>query len=219
MFDPKRTGLPIRPIAGKPADVRATEAKPTESRTPIARPGFVPSAVASSVRTTSPASGLSSLFNLPKRDGNLREFTFTSADFERVRKLIYEHAGISLSAAKQDMVYSRLARRLRATGKENFGDYLAMLERGDKTEWELFVNSLTTNLTSFFREPHHFPILAEHLKEACRAQCHSDLVLCFIYGRGAVFDCHDRGGNIQWLYVAGLYHCDRSRYECVGSSR
>jgi len=94
-----------------------------------------------------------------------REFDFTAADFERVRKLIYEHAGISLSPTKQDMVYSRLARRLRETNKKNFGDYLALLERGDKGEWEKFVNSLTTNLTAFFREPHHFPILADHLKK------------------------------------------------------
>ncbi len=99
------------------------------------------------------------------REGSDREFVFTMADFERVRKLIYEHAGISLSVAKQDMVYSRLARRLRETGKRSFGEYLALLERGDKSEWEKFVNSLTTNLTSFFREPHHFPILADHLKK------------------------------------------------------
>ena len=94
-----------------------------------------------------------------------REFQFTSADFERVRKLIYEYAGISLSPTKQDMVYSRLARRLRETNKRTFADYLALLERGDRLEWEKVVNSLTTNLTSFFREPHHFPILAEHLKK------------------------------------------------------
>jgi len=99
------------------------------------------------------------------RDSSDREFSFTSADFERVRKLIYEHAGISLSPAKQDMVYSRLARRLRETRLKSFGDYLALLERGDKGEWEKFVNSLTTNLTSFFREPHHFPLLADHLKK------------------------------------------------------
>lgn len=94
-----------------------------------------------------------------------REFVFTTADFERVRKLIYDHAGISLAISKQDMVYSRLARRLRDLRLKSFGDYLALLERGDKPEWEKFVNSLTTNLTSFFREPHHFPILAEHLKK------------------------------------------------------
>ncbi|MBS1230359.1 MAG: cheR [Proteobacteria bacterium] len=99
------------------------------------------------------------------RDSGAREFAFTTADFERVRKLIYAHAGISLSPAKQDMVYSRLARRLRETRLKSFGEYLALLERGDKGEWEKFVNSLTTNLTSFFREPHHFPMLAGHLKK------------------------------------------------------
>jgi chemotaxis protein methyltransferase CheR len=99
------------------------------------------------------------------RDASEREFSFTATDFDRVRKLIYEHAGISLSSAKQDMVYSRLARRLRETGLSSFGEYLARLERGDKSEWEKFVNSLTTNLTSFYREPHHFPILSEHLKK------------------------------------------------------
>ena len=99
------------------------------------------------------------------RDSGVREFAFTTADFERVRKLIYAHAGIALSPAKQDMVYSRLARRLRETRLKSFGEYLALLERGDKGEWEKFVNSLTTNLTSFFREPHHFPMLAAHLKK------------------------------------------------------
>lgn len=99
-----------------------------------------------------------------RRDSAEREFAFTAADFDRVRKLIYEHAGIALSATKQDMVYSRLARRLRETRLKSFAEYLALLERGDRSEWEKFVNSLTTNLTSFFREPHHFPILSEHLK-------------------------------------------------------
>jgi len=96
-------------------------------------------------------------------DGRQREFAFTEKDFERVRQLIYEHAGISLKPLKQDMVYSRLARRLRVNGINNFSDYLALLEDGNEVEWEAFVNSLTTNLTSFFREPQHFPILAEHV--------------------------------------------------------
>jgi chemotaxis protein methyltransferase CheR len=93
-----------------------------------------------------------------------REFHFTKQDFERVRKLIYDHAGISLSDSKQELVYSRLSRRLRATGITQFKDYLALLESNDEAEWEEFANSLTTNLTSFFREPHHFPILAQHLR-------------------------------------------------------
>lgn len=94
-------------------------------------------------------------------EGRDREFVFTEKDFKRVCDLIYQHAGISLKASKQDMVYSRLARRLRANGIDNFRDYLTLLESDNKIEWEAFVNSLTTNLTSFFREPHHFPLLAE----------------------------------------------------------
>lgn len=100
--------------------------------------------------------------NLQSVDGHDREFAFTRENFERVCQLIYEHAGISLKPSKQHMVYSRLARRLRVNGLDNFRDYLVLLESGNKEEWEAFVNSLTTNLTSFFREPHHFPLLAEH---------------------------------------------------------
>jgi len=114
-----------------------------------------------------PVAALSSSLSaiLHARDGSAREFAFSSADFERVRKLIYQHAGISLSPVKQDMVYSRLARRLRATGMPSFAAYLDGLERNGGDEWERFVNSLTTNLTSFFREPHHFPIFADHLRK------------------------------------------------------
>lgn len=99
-----------------------------------------------------------------------REFEFTTADFERVRQLIYQQAGISLAPSKQDMVYSRLARRLRATGLTSFAAYLERLERGDHVEWEAFINSLTTNLTSFFREAHHFPILADHLRKKATSE-------------------------------------------------
>lgn len=100
-----------------------------------------------------------------RRETGLREFQFSENDFERVRKLIYQHAGISLSPVKKDMVYSRLARRLRALNLQTFTQYLDQLERQGGDEWERFVNSLTTNLTSFFREPHHFPIFAEHLRK------------------------------------------------------
>ena len=95
-----------------------------------------------------------------------KEFNFTSGDFERVRALIYQRAGISLADSKQEMVYSRLARRLRATGIVSFQRYLDDLEAGRLgEEWESFTNALTTNLTSFFREAHHFPLLAEHVKK------------------------------------------------------
>lgn len=94
-----------------------------------------------------------------------REFHFTTQDFQQVCKLIYDHAGISLSNSKQELVYSRLSRRLRATGIQSFSQYLQLLESKNEVEWEAFTNSLTTNLTSFFREPHHFPLLAEQLKK------------------------------------------------------
>ncbi len=95
--------------------------------------------------------------------GSTREFSFTREDFDRIAKMIHQYAGIALSPIKFDMVYSRLARRLRATGDATFADYIRRLERNDRTEWETFVNSLTTNLTSFFREAHHFDILKQHL--------------------------------------------------------
>lgn len=94
----------------------------------------------------------------------VKEFDFTRRDFERVRALIHQRAGISLADSKQEMVYSRLARRLRATGIQSFTNYLDDLEGGRMDrEWESFTNALTTNLTSFFREAHHFPLLLEHL--------------------------------------------------------
>ena len=90
----------------------------------------------------------------------------------RVRAMIYKRAGIALADSKQELVYSRLARRLRATGMTSFSVYLDELESGDDAdEWEAFTNALTTNLTSFFRESHHFPILAEHVKKLKDADC------------------------------------------------
>jgi chemotaxis protein methyltransferase CheR len=93
-----------------------------------------------------------------------REFVWTDADFDRVQALIYQRAGISLHDGKHAMVYSRLSRRLRDTGHQSFKDYLGWLETHDGPEWQEFVNALTTNLTSFFREQHHFEIFANHLK-------------------------------------------------------
>jgi chemotaxis protein methyltransferase CheR len=95
-----------------------------------------------------------------------QEFTFTDEDFARIRALIRERAGIALSDSKRQLAYSRVGRRLRAHGLTRFADYLALLERSGPEEWEAFTNALTTNLTSFFREEHHFPILAEHVRKS-----------------------------------------------------
>ncbi|WP_246173966.1 CheR family methyltransferase [Paraburkholderia hayleyella] len=98
----------------------------------------------------------------PGRPGDLeRDFEFTAADFTRIRTLIHRSAGISLSEHKRDLAYSRLARRLRAHGLDSFRQYLDLLEADvGCAEWEAFTNALTTNLTAFFREAHHFPLLA-----------------------------------------------------------
>ena len=93
-----------------------------------------------------------------------REFIWSSADFGRVQALIYQRAGIHLHDGKHAMVYSRLSRRLRETGYDSFRDYLAWLEQHGGDEWQEFINALTTNLTAFFREEHHFEILHSHLK-------------------------------------------------------
>ncbi len=95
------------------------------------------------------------------------EYLLTDSDFARVRSLIHRRAGIALGEQKRQMVYSRLSRRLRELRLPQFCDYLDMLEsRPDGDEWQDFINSLTTNLTSFFREAHHFPVLAEHVRKA-----------------------------------------------------
>jgi chemotaxis protein methyltransferase CheR len=95
------------------------------------------------------------------------EFRLSAADFSRIRKLIHARAGISLHESKQAMVYSRLTRRLRQTGYAGFSEYLDALVQGPAShpEWQEFVNCLTTNLTAFFREEHHFHALREDLAD------------------------------------------------------
>lgn len=103
------------------------------------------------------------------------EFAFENAasllndrDFTTVRQLIADYAGIKLSTQKRNMVYNRLLRRLRARGVSNFGDYLALVQKEGSDEREAFVNALTTNLTAFFREPHHFELLHAHAAKNAR---------------------------------------------------
>ncbi|MCY1269403.1 Chemotaxis protein methyltransferase [compost metagenome] len=87
------------------------------------------------------------------------EFLYTRRDFQQVRERLYQRTGINLSENKDQLVYSRLSRRLRSLGLDSFAGYFAYLE-GHPEEWQQFVNALTTNLTAFFRERHHFDSLA-----------------------------------------------------------
>lgn len=95
------------------------------------------------------------------REANEREFNFTTEHFNIIKDYIAEHAGIALADSKQQMVYSRLVRRLRAKKIPDFDTYLKLLQSDDGSELINFINALTTNLTSFFRENHHFEFLTE----------------------------------------------------------
>ena len=124
-----------------------------------------------SVSTRSPALAAATLRRTPPPPAGpdhapasgARDFEFDDRDFRRVADLIRQRAGIALADGKRDMVYGRLSRRLRALGLRSFKDYLDRLERDGGDEWQAFTNALTTNLTSFFREPHHFERLQEEL--------------------------------------------------------
>jgi chemotaxis protein methyltransferase CheR len=87
-----------------------------------------------------------------------QDFEFSDTDFARTRKLIRQFAGIALSDGKRALVYGRLVPRLRKQGLTHVSEYLEKVE-GDGVEREHFINSLTTNVTDFFREKHHFEAL------------------------------------------------------------
>jgi chemotaxis protein methyltransferase CheR len=157
----------------------------------------------------------------------VKEFNFTVKDFERVRAMIRDCAGIALADGKQEMVYSRLARRLRATGLASFNDYLDQLERNAlQGEWQAFTNALTTNLTSFFREPHHFPILAGHARNHaslsvwCSASSTGEepysiaMTLCEAYGTLAPpvsITATDIDTDVLDIAAQGIYPAERVR--------
>lgn len=87
-----------------------------------------------------------------------KEFILSDRDFNQIRKLVKDQTGINLSEGKRDMVYGRLSRRLRQLDLTDFRVYLKYLET-DEVEVGNFINAITTNLTSFFREMHHFEYL------------------------------------------------------------
>lgn len=93
----------------------------------------------------------------------LREFDLTDRDFDRIRNLAMKHLGIALADTKRELVYSRLTKRLRQLGMSGFSDYCDLLETGGAGELVHFTNAITTNLTSFFRENHHFEALTKTL--------------------------------------------------------
>jgi chemotaxis protein methyltransferase CheR len=92
----------------------------------------------------------------------IREFPFSKADFQTLAQLAYEYAGIALSDSKENLIYSRLSRRLRALRLRSFREYCDHLG-SNPSEVEYLINAISTNHTKFFREPHHFDHLRAHV--------------------------------------------------------
>jgi len=98
------------------------------------------------------------------------EYAFTDKHFRTIAKMVYEHTGIHLKEGKEELVYSRIVRRIRKLGMATFDEYIALVSSGNKGELEEFTNAITTNLTAFFREMHHFEYLKNTLMPALIAQ-------------------------------------------------
>ena len=88
-----------------------------------------------------------------------REFPMTDSNFKLIQKIAYSKTGISLSDHKKNMIYGRLSRRLSALNLTNFDQYCSLINQKHSPELVDFINSITTNLTSIFRESHHFDYL------------------------------------------------------------
>ena len=92
------------------------------------------------------------------------EFRFTSEDFQTIAQVLHAHAGIALVESKSALVYSRLARRLRSLGLQSFQQYCRLIvDERQVDERQAMMAALTTNVTRYFREPHHFEHLAQHV--------------------------------------------------------
>ncbi len=92
------------------------------------------------------------------------EFPFTTADFRAIADLLYKASGIHLADAKATLVYSRIAKRVRKLGLDSFRAYCDLLRSDpDHPEHQAMLSALTTNVTRFFREPHHFEHMAAEL--------------------------------------------------------
>jgi len=90
-----------------------------------------------------------------------REFDFKDQDFQRVKKIVYDYAGIDLNDSKKNLVYNRLSKRIRFLGMTTFSAYIDYVEAQGESEFVHLINAITTNLTFFFRENHHFEYLAK----------------------------------------------------------
>jgi chemotaxis protein methyltransferase CheR len=91
------------------------------------------------------------------------KFELSDSEFRRLRDIVYARTGIALSDAKRELLYGRLSRRLRKLQVKSFAEYCVLVESGDPDELQELTNAITTNLTSFFRENHHFDELGSQI--------------------------------------------------------
>jgi len=96
-------------------------------------------------------------------EDRVREFELTASEYSEICQLVRTHTGITLSDNKRELVYSRLTRRLRKLQLKTFRQYIELLATGEPAELEEFTNAITTNLTAFFREDHHFDHLIDEV--------------------------------------------------------
>lgn len=94
---------------------------------------------------------------------SVNEFEFSDKDFNRVKTLVYDFAGIDLNESKKNLVYNRLAKRIRILEMQRFSQYLDYVEETGEDEFVHLINAITTNLTFFFRENHHFEHMAKQV--------------------------------------------------------
>ncbi|WP_044410686.1 CheR family methyltransferase [Thiomicrospira microaerophila] len=94
---------------------------------------------------------------------SVNEYAFNDNDFKRVKKIVYDFAGIDLNDTKKNLVYNRLAKRIRFLEMSSFESYLNYVEKTGEEELVNLINAITTNLTFFFRENHHFEYLANQV--------------------------------------------------------
>lgn len=100
---------------------------------------------------------------LSTREKGTKEFEFTQKQFDTLRKKAKAYAGIHVTEDKYEMFYARLAKKIRQLKLNNFSEYLSLLDK-DQSEFKNFINAITTNVTSFGREQHHFDYLQEMVR-------------------------------------------------------
>jgi chemotaxis protein methyltransferase CheR len=105
---------------------------------------------------------------VPAATARVREFTFSDGDFRALRTMVKEMTGIHLTDSRRELVYGRVSRRVRALGLKSFREYRRLLAADNAAEMSEFCNALTTNLTYFFRESHHFDYLRDSFLSSCR---------------------------------------------------